>query len=447
MEENLIPAQALTGWDLFFSVGITFVLMLFSAFFSGSETALTGVSRARMHQLEKDGEEEGAKHVNWLIHNREQMVGALLLGNTFVNIASSALVTSVLLAIFGNAGVAAATLITTALVLVFCEVLPKTYAITNSDFVALRVARPVRVAVRVFSPVVGAVAWLVALMLRAMGVRSQGLVDDKEEAAEAAAEELRGAIDLHHIQGAVQTSDRNMLGGILDLKDLQVADVMIHRKSMTMIDGDLPPEEVLDRVLSQPHTRLPVYKGDPDNIVGVLHAKDLLRAVSRAQGNVKAANVMSIVAKPWFIPDTTMLTDQLRAFLQRRVHFALVVDEYGALQGLITLEDILEEIVGEIRDEHDVPVSGVRQQSDGSVNVDGWVTIRELNRAMNWNLPDEEATTIAGLVIHEAQTIPDVAQVFSFHGFKFEVLRRQKNQITALRITPPQAAEPASHSA
>jgi Mg2+/Co2+ transporter CorB len=446
MEESIVPAHALTGWDLFFSIGITFVLMVFSAFFSGSETALTGASRARMHQLEKDGE-QGAKHVNWLLHHREKMVGALLLGNTFVNIASSALVTSVLLTVFGNAGVALATIMTTALVLIFCEVLPKTYAITNSDYVALRVGRAVRFAVAAFAPVVAAVAWIVAMILHAMGVRSQGLVDDKEEAAEAATEELRGAIDLHHIQGAVQTTDRNMLGGILDLKDLQVADVMIHRKSMTMLDGDLPPEEVLDRVLSQPHTRLPVYKGDPDNIVGVLHAKDLLRALSRSQGNVKAVNLMSLVAKPWFIPDTTMLTDQLRAFLQRRVHFALVVDEYGALQGLITLEDILEEIVGEIRDEHDVPVSGVRQQTDGSVNVDGWVTIRELNRAMNWNLPDEEATTIAGLVIHEAQAIPDIAQVFSFHGFKFEILRRQKNQITALRITPPAAAEPASHTA
>jgi Mg2+/Co2+ transporter CorB len=267
--------------------------------------------------------------------------------------------------------------------------------------------------------------------LSALGVKSQGLVEDKEEVAH---EELRGAIDLHHIQGAVETSDRNMFAGVLDLKNLQVADVMIHRKNMTMIDGDLPPEEVLDRLLSQPHTRLPVYKGDPDNIIGVLHAKDLLRALSRAQGNIKAVSVMAIAAKPWFIPDTTTLTDQLRAFLQRRTHFALVVDEYGALQGLITLEDILEEIVGEIRDEHDVPVSGVRPQPDGTTNVDGWVTIRELNRAMNWNLPDEEATTVAGLVIHEAQTIPEVGQVFSFHGFKFEILRKQRNQITALRI-------------
>ena len=432
MEDALVPAQVLTTTDLLFSVLITLVLMIFSAFFSASETALTAASRARMHQLEKDGEKR-ARHVNWLFANREQMVGAVLLGNTFVNIASSALVTSVLLTLFGDAGVAIAALVTTALVLIFCEVLPKTYAITNADGVALRIGRAVRIAATIFSPIVAAVGWLVAVMLNALGVKSQGLVEDREEAAH---EELRGAIDLHHIQGSVQTTDRNMLGGILDLKDLEVSDVMIHRKNITMIDGDLPPEEIIERVLSQPHTRLPVYKGDSDNIVGVLHAKDLLRALSRAQGNVKAVNVSALVAKPWFIPDSSPVADQLRAFLQRRTHFALVVDEYGALQGLITLEDILEEIVGEIRDEHDVPVSGVRPQPDGSTNVDGWITIRELNRVMNWNLPDEEATTVAGLVIHEAQTIPETGQAFKFHGFKFEVLRKQRNQITGLRVTP-----------
>ncbi len=432
MEESLIPAQQLSSADLIISVVVTLVLMLFSMFFAGAETAMTAASRARLHQLEKDGELR-ARHVNWLLAHREQMVGSMLLGNTFVNIASSALVTSVLLTIFGDAGVAIATLVTTALILVFCEVLPKTYAIANPDSTALRLGRSVRVAVTAFSPVVNAVSWLVALMLKGLGVASQGLVEDREEAAH---EELRGAIDLHHIQGSVQTTDRNMLGGILDLKDLQVSDVMIHRKNITMIDGDLPADEIIERVLSQPHTRLPVYKGDSDNILGVLHAKDLLRALARAQGNVKAVNVTALVAKPWFIPDSSLLTDQLRAFLQRRAHFALVIDEYGALQGLITLEDILEEIVGEIRDEHDVPVSGVRPQPDGSTNVDGWITIRELNRVMNWSLPDEEATTVAGLVIHEAQAIPETGQAFSFHGFKFEILRKQRNQITGLRVTP-----------
>jgi Mg2+/Co2+ transporter CorB len=432
MEDAIIPAQTLSDTDLIFSVVVTVLLMVFSAFFSASETALTAASRARMFQLEKEGEKR-ALHVNWLFVNRERMVGAVLLGNTFVNIASSALVTAVLLNLFGDAGVAIATVITTAMVLIFCEVLPKTYAITNADGVALRVARAVRICAQVFSPIVSTVGFLVAVMLRTIGVKSQGLVEDREEAAH---EELRGAIDLHHKEGAVQTNDRNMLGGILDLKELQVSDVMIHRKNITMIDADLPPEEIIERVLTQPHTRLPVYKGDSDNIIGMLHAKDLLRALSRAQGNIKAMNIGSLIAKPWFIPETSSLTDQLRAFLQRRTHFALVIDEYGALKGLITLEDILEEIVGEIRDEHDVPVSGVRPQTDGTTNVDGWVTIRELNRVMSWNLPDEEATTVAGLVIHEAQAIPEVGQIFRFHNFKFEILRKQRNQITGIRITP-----------
>ena len=431
--ENLAPAHTLSAGDLLWSIGITLVLMMLSAFFAGSETAMTAASRARMHQLEKDGEKR-AKAVNWLMAHREQMVGSMLLGNTFVNIASSALVTSVLLTLFGDSGVAIATIITTALVLIFCEVLPKTYAIANADGTALWLGPLVRFCVLAFRPVVDTVQLVVKYILWAGGVKSQGLVEDVEEAAH---EEIRGAVDLHHLHGAVETVDRDMLSGILDLKDLQVADVMIHRKNMIMIDAELPAQEVLDRILSQPHTRLPIYKGDPENIIGVIHVKDLLRALSRSNGDIRAVNVPALAAKPWFVPDTTLLADQLRAFLQRRTHFALVVDEYGALQGLITLEDILEEIVGEIRDEHDLPVSGVRPQPDGTTNVDGWVTIRELNRAMNWALPDEEATTIAGLVINEAQTIPDVGQQFSFYGFKFEILRRQRNQITAVRITPP----------
>jgi len=432
MEDAIVPAQTFSDTSLMISLVVIVLLMLFSAFFSGSETALTAASRARMFQLEKEGEKR-ARHVNWLFLNRERMVGAVLLGNTFVNIASSSLVTAVLLNLFGDAGVAIATVVTTAMVLIFCEVLPKTYAIANADSLALRVARAVRICAQVFSPIVATVGLLVAVMLKTIGVRSQGLVEDREEAAH---EELRGAINLHHKEGAVQTNDRNMLGGILDLKELQVSDVMIHRKNITMIDADLPPEEIIERVLTQPHTRLPVYKGDSDNIIGMLHAKDLLRALSRAHGNIKAINIGSLIAKPWFIPETSSLTDQLRAFLQRRTHFALVIDEYGALKGLITLEDILEEIVGEIRDEHDVPVSGVRPQPDGTTNVDGWVTIRELNRVMSWNLPDEEATTVAGLVIHEAQAIPEVGQVFRFHNFKFEILRKQRNQITGIRISP-----------
>src|SRR5258708_33128592 len=277
MPETIAAAHELSAGDLLWSIAITLVLMLLSAFFAGAETAMTAASRARMHQLDKDGEPR-AKSVNWLMKHREQMVGTMLLGNTFVNIAASALVTSVLLTLFGSAGVAVATLITTALVLIFCEVLPKTYAITNADGMALALGRLVRFVVMVFAPVVNAVAWLVKIILWAMGVKSMGLVEDEQEAAH---EEIRGAIDLHHLHGAVGTSDRDMLGGILDLKDLHISDVMIHRKNMIIIDAESPPGEALDRILSQPPTPLPIYNGDSANIIGVIHVKDLLRALSR----------------------------------------------------------------------------------------------------------------------------------------------------------------------
>jgi len=227
-----------------------------------------------------------------------------------------------------------------------------------------------------------------------------------------------------------------MFGGILDLEDLEVSDVMIHRTKMRTISADLSSEEIVREILSSPYTRLPLWSGTPENIVGVLHAKDLLRALDAVKGDAASLDVKAIALEPWFVPDTTSLPDQLKAFLTRKTHFALVVDEYGEVMGLVTLEDILEEIVGDIKDEHDVSVQGVRPHPDGSVSVDGSVPVRDLNRAMDWALPDEEATTIAGLVIHEAQIIPDAGQIFTFHGYRFQVLRKSRNRITALRITP-----------
>jgi Mg2+/Co2+ transporter CorB len=249
-------------------------------------------------------------------------------------------------------------------------------------------------------------------------------------------ERLRGAVDLIHHEGGVEKLDRDMLGGLLDLKDLQVSDVMVHRTEMVMVNADLPPEDLVREVLATEYTRIPLWRDKPENIIGVLHAKDLLRAIRLSDGDLSKINVATIALSPWFVPEMRSLSEQLKAFRRRKTHFALVVDEYGEVEGLVTLEDILEEIVGDISDEHDIEVAGVRAQPDGSVVVDGSVPIRDLNRAMDWNLPDEEATTIAGLVIHEARSIPDRGQSFTFHGFRFRVLRRERNRITALRIVP-----------
>jgi Mg2+/Co2+ transporter CorB len=407
-------------------------LLVVSAVFSAAETGLTGASRGRMHQLERDGDRAAAR-VNRLIGERESMISSVLLGNNLINILASALVTEVLTrAIPGGWGVAAATALMTVLVFVFAEVLPKTLAIGRPDDVARALSAPTEVIVRLFSPVVATVQFFVAGALRLFGVSTE-----PAEGATVAHEEIRGAVEYHHSEGMVEGRDRHMLGGVLDLAELDVAEVMVHRKSIAMLDADQPADEVVREALEAPHTRLPVYRDDPENIVGVLHAKDLLTAVVASEGKLDQIDVAAIAREAWFIPDTTKLKDQLDAFRKRRTHFALVVDEYGALQGLVTLEDIIEEIVGEIEDEHDLVVQGVRRQADGSVVVAGEVTIRDLNRALDWDLPDEHAVTIAGLVIHEAQTIPDPGQTFIFHGHRFQIVRRQRNQITSLRVSPP----------
>src|SRR5262245_53494492 len=406
--------------------------LLLSFFFAGRGTALIASSRARMLRLEQQGSRD-AGFVNKLMAMRERLIGALLLGNNAVNIAASSLATSVLLVWFGDFGVIYATVVMTILVVVFAEVLPKTIAINAPDRVSLLVARPMSWVVRLLGPVLMAIEALVRWILRLFGVRI-----GQDQPILSAFEELRGTVDLLHHEDRVEKLDRDMFGGVLDLRELTVSDVMLHRTEMITLNADDPPEEIVRAVLAAPVTRLPLWRETPENIVGILHAKDLLRAIQAAKGDLAQIDIQATALPPWFVPDVRPLAEQLKAFSRRKTHFALVVDEYGEVMGLVTLEDILEEIVGDISDEHDIAVTGVRPQADGSVNVDGSVPIRDLNRAMDWNLPDLEATTIAGLVIHESRSIPEPGQSFIFHGFRFEVLRRARNRITALRITPLQ---------
>ena len=412
------------------SLVIVFVCLLLSAFFAGSETALTASSRASMARLEKQGNRRAAI-VNRMLEQRERLLGALLFGNNAVNIAASSLATGILLAWFGNAGVVYATVIMTLVVVVFSEVLPKTAAFNAPDRIALVVARPMYLFVKLFGPLLMAIEMLVRWLLKPLGI-----IVGEDQAVLSAREELRGAVDLFHREGGVEKIDRDMFGGVLDLRELVVSDVMIHRTSMITLDADDPAEQVVNAVIASPVTRIPLWRGDPENIIGVLHVKDLLRALHAVDGDAAKVDIAALLKPPWYVPDTRPVSEQLKAFRRRKTQLALVVDEYGEVEGLVTLEDILEEIVGDITDEHDVAMPGVRRQPDGSVNVDGAVPIRDLNRVMEWNLPDKEATTIAGLVIHEARSIPDVGQSFTFYGFRFRVLRRARNRITALRIQP-----------
>ncbi|MGP9805165.1 HlyC/CorC family transporter [Paracoccus sp. NSM] len=416
-------------------------LLAVSAFFSGSETALTASSRSKL-QARADKGETGAQAALRVTEDSEKLIGAILLGNNVVNILSASLATALLTRVLGSSGVAMATLVMTVLVLIFAEVMPKTYAISAPEKVASLVARPIRLVTIILSPVVAVVRVIVRGILALFGLKT-----DAGAHMFSIEEEIAGALSIGHASGAVHKEDRDRLLGALDLGNRTVEEIMRHRSEIQMIDADMAPERILEAVLSSPHTRLPVYKDERENVVGVVHAKDLLRAVNRSVRDQRdpmadrRLDLMAVAMPPYFVPETTALDEQMREFLKRRTHFALVVDEYGSLRGLVTLEDIIEEIVGEITDEHDTEADQTLKPSpQGDYLVEGGMTIRDLNRQLDWSLPDDEANTVAGLVIHMAQSIPDQGQVFSFHGYRFEVVTRRENRITRLKIRPLAAA-------
>lgn len=445
------PAAAvgLAGYDMaFWLTGAAILVLLgLSAFFSGSETALTASSRSKLRARADKGD-EGAQRALAVTEDSESLIGSILLGNNVVNILAASLATALFTRLLGSSGVAAATLVMTALVLIFSEVLPKTYAILAPEDLASRVARPIGVSTRILAPVVTVVRLVVRGILALFGVRA-----DQSGHVFSVQEEIAGALAIAQSSGTVQKEERDRLMGALDLGDRSVEEIMLHRSRIEMIDADLATEEVLDRVLKSPHTRLPVYRGERENVIGVIHAKDLLRGVRKALQEtdpeaLRNFDVLSTAMPPYFVPDTTSLDEQMREFLKRHTHFALVVDEYGSLRGLITLEDILEEIVGEITDEHDTDAAqSLVPNPQGDYLVDGAMTIRDLNRALDWSLPDDEANTVAGLVIHMAQSIPAPGQVFSFQGYRFEVVARRENRVTRLRIRPLAEAPSTGESA
>lgn len=424
-------------WALLLGLAPSLIILLgIGALISAAETAMTAASRGRMHQLERDGDRAAAR-VNRMMGDQENMIGAILLSNNVVNIGASALTTSVLSAAFpGTLGVVASTVIMTVLVVVFGEILPKTLAITRPETVGRFLSLPTWWLVRVFGPLARAAQWIVRQTLRPFGINLSMETD-----VLAAHEEIRGAVEYHHSEGVVESRDRRMLGGVLDLSEMDVSEVMVHRKLVEMLDAGLPPRELVQQALDCGHSRIPLWRENADNVVGVLHVRDLIKVMAQADADLDTLDVAALARKPWFTPETTKLKDQLNAFLKKRNHFALVVDEYGGLQGVVSLEDILEEIVGEIDDEHDAAVEGVRIQPDSWVETAGTVTVRDLNRALDWDLPDDQAVTIAGLLIQEAEAIPEEGETFTFFSHRFEVLRRRRNQITELRISPRMDAD------
>lgn len=417
--------------ELITALVVIIFLIIFSGFFSGSETSLTATSASNIHKMAKEGDKR-ATLVEKLMSDPESLIGAILLGNNLVNILASAIATYIFIELFGDLGVVYATFAMTAVVLIFAEVMPKTYAISNPERVALKVAPIINIFVLIFSPIVKLIQMISRRTLRLMGVRAE-----RNQKVLSPHDEIRGAIDLQAHEGGIVKEHKDMLAGILDLEEISLEDVMVHRKNVETINVEDDIEDIFQQIVSSSYTRLPMWEGSQDNIIGVVHAKDILRTTRKNGDELNHDTLREIAISPWFVPETTSLREQLKMFLAKKTHFALVVDEYGALMGVITLEDILEEIVGEIVDEHDTLNNDVRTLKSGSVVAIGTTPIRDLNRQFNWNLSDDEATTIAGYVIDLAEVIPLPGQIFETNDFTLEILKRKRHQITLVKITPP----------
>jgi len=411
-------------------VFVVIILLGFSAILSALETAVIGASKPRLHNMMKEGDKR-AETVLRLRRNMGQLISSMLIGNILVNTIATIIATQVLTEVFGELyGAILSGVVMSGLIIFYTEIMPKIYSINYPEKTTLGLARVMQVISSLMSPVYKVLEFLARKSFELVGVKQDSSLVNT-------AEELRGMIDLHEGPGEEVIHEKAMLRSILDLATVDVGDIMVHRKNIFMLDINSGVEAIVQKMLECPYTRVPLWREEPDNVVGILHAKMLFRALQNNNNDASKINIYEVATSPWFIPETTNLFDQLQAFRRRREHFSVVVDEYGVLMGIVTLEDILEEIVGEIVDEHDVEIPGVRVGQDGSVVVMGTVTIRDLNRQFDWDLPDEEASTIAGLVLYETRQIPEVGQVFNINGLKVEVLRRQRNQITLLKIIAP----------
>lgn len=401
---------------------VIFFLLLLSAFFSSSETAITRISDAKIHQWDEK-KSKGIKKAKSLLQDREKVIGTLLLGNNIANILASALATSILINLFGDKGIIYATIIMTSLIFIFAEVLPKTYAIRQSEKIIIYSSPVIIFFTKILSPIIIVLQSLVSSILK---------LTNKENNQNDWKQNLRGAILLANNQGNVRKYDRIMLESILDLHEVKVSEIMTHRKNIESLNILENIDNIIDLALKSRFTRLPLWKGNPDNIIGTLHIKDLLRA-KNINNNVDINNLMQ---KPLFISENTSLSEQLNKFKKETTQIAFVIDEYGDLQGLITLEDVLEEIVGEIFDEFDKQILEPKILEDKSVTVDGAMTIRDLNRLTDWGLPDDEASTIAGLVIDVAQKLPKINETIIIENFYFKILESQRTRLTKINIKP-----------
>lgn len=410
---------------IIFSLILVTILLTLSAYFAAAETAITASSPGKIQKAKIAGDPRAKKALK-LIKIKDTVISSLLIMNSGINTIATTIATTALISIFGGEGVVIASAVMSVIIIVFVEFIPKAIAVVKAEDFVIKSTYFLIFVLKILKPINAGLKLSLRLFCSIFRVNlTQDISGD---------DEVRGIIEHHASEGNVFKDDKDMLGGVLDLKSISVSDIMTHRSNMVSLDVDMPLKDLTAQVLNSNHSRIPLWKNDKENVVGILHIKDLVKSLYDNNFNYTQLNIMNFTTEPWFIPDQAFISDQLHFFKEKKSHIALVIDEYGDLQGILTLEDILEEIVGQIEDEHDVDSKHIIQKSDHSFVIDGSASIRDINRELGWNLPDEDANTLAGLVIHEAQKIPEQGEVFEAYNLKIVVQRKKNNKIKTLFV-------------
>ena len=415
--------------DLLASILIVIFLLLLSGLLSGSETSITSVSKSKIHKLAIRGDKR-AQQLLHLIKNKSDFISSLLIGNNFVNILASVLATAILIKYYGDKGILYSTILMSLLIVIFSEVLPKNYALIRPDRFALAMSKYLIVFSKIITPIMLLVKVINWSFFKIMRIDLENKATSKT-----AREDIRNIINMHEDEGRLLKDEGDMLNAILDLKEITVEKIMTHRKNIYSIDLN-NKNEFFPRISKSSFSRIPVWKENPNNILGLIHAKNVLTNLND-QGQLDITKIKENLIKPWFVPETTKAKDQLNEFIQRKEKLAFVVDEYGELMGLISMEDIIEEIVGNIFDEKDFSTIGIRKIDINTYRIRGDVNIRDINRELDIQIPDTFYSTIAGYIIHETESFPDVGQIFSFGDIRYEIVNKNKNQITQIKMVLP----------
>ena len=407
--------------------GLLALLILLSAFFSSSETGMMSINRYRLSHQANSGD-RSAKRVMRLLTRPDRLIGVILIGNNFVNNLAASIATIIAIHFFGDvSGPAISTALLTITILIFAEVTPKTYAAIKPE----RIAYPTSYALEPLLKLLYPLVWLVNVMsnglLRLIGVKS---VDNGGDSL--TRDELRTVV--HEAGTLIPYRHRAMLLSILDLENVTVNDIMVPRHEVLGIDLDDSLEDILTQIRTSQHTRLPVYKGDINNIIGMLHLRNAARFLSRSE--VTKAAIVQEAREPYFIPESTPLHTQLLNFQKQKRRIGIVVDEYGDVEGLVTLEDILEEVVGEFTSDPATRLKNVYADDDGSFRVAGNVTLRSLNRNLGWKLPTSGPKTVNGLLLEQLESIPQTGKKARIANYEFEIIEARSNAVKAVRIRP-----------